>query len=368
MAETRTSSSTDPSVDSSPAYRAALDGATVFRRRDRRLLGVQGTSSGDMLKGILSGRIPAPLGGVEEGWSAGDAPYSAVLTPKGKMVTDLRVIPDQGGGFLLDLPLAGLDGARAHFKKYLNPRFAHVTDRTGELGMLTLAGPESLELASEVLGLNLRDPGPGRARWRPTGSGRGFFLLGSSEVHVPVSDLLLPPELLEEALGGLEEAGAHAMDEPTWEILRIETGTPRFGVDMTEETIPVEAGIHHRAIDYDKGCFTGQEVIVRLRDRGRVNKHLRTILLGEAEVPEGGVNLSSPGPSQMPPSGEGGSQSGAPGVEGAGRKAGWVTSACRSPRYRQTIALAYVRRAVPPGSRVRLAGPGGPLGIVAELG
>jgi len=367
MAGTPTISSMEPSVDPNPAYRAALGGAAVFRRRERRLLAVQGISSGGMLKGILSGRIPAPLGGVEEGWAAGDAPYSAILTPKGKMVTDLRVIPDQGGGFLLDLPLAGLAGALAHFKKYLNPRFAQLTDRTGEEGMLTLAGPESLGLASKVLGLNLQDPGPGRVRFRPAGPGCGFFLLGSSEVHAPVSDLLLPLGLLHEALGGLQEAGAHVMDEPTWEILRIETGTPRFGVDMTEETIPVEAGIHHGAIDYGKGCFTGQEVIIRLRDRGQVNKHLRTILLGEAEVPEAGVELFPPGTWQGPPSGVGASRPGPRGV-GGGRKVGWVTSACRSPRYGQTIALAYVRRAIPPGGEVRLAGPDGPLGIVAEPG
>jgi len=356
MAETPTISRAERSVAAKPSYRAALNGATVFRRRDRRFLAVQGMSPGEMLKGILSGAIPVPLGGVQDGWAPGDAPYSAVLTPKGRMVTDLRVIPEQGSGFLLELPLAGFDGARAHFKKYLNPRFAQVTDRTGELGMVTLAGPEGLGLASGVLGVTLRDPGPGRVHFRAMEAGQGFFLLGSVEVHVPVADLLLPLESLEEVFGRLEEAGAHTMDEATWEVLRIETGTPRFGVDMTEETIPVEAGIHHRAVDYGKGCFTGQEVIVRLRDRGQVNKHLRMILLGEAEVPEKGVNLYSPASSQGPPSG------------GGGKVVGWVTSACRSPRYGQTVALGYVRRAIPPGGEVRLAGPEGFSGIVAELG
>ena len=94
---------------------------------------------------------------------------------------------------------------------------------------------------------------------------------------------------------------------------------------MDESTIPIEAGIHHRAIDYEKGCYTGQEVIIRIRDRGHVNRHLRTLHLGDAAAPSKGTELTEPG----------------------GEKAiGWITSSVESPRYGETLALAYVRRGI----------------------
>jgi folate-binding protein YgfZ len=92
---------------------------------------------------------------------------------------------------------------------------------------------------------------------------------------------------------------------------------------MGEDTIPVEAGIHDRAIDYTKGCYTGQEVIVRIRDRGHVNRSLRQLMLGDVPAPHRGAELYLPG----------------------GDKAvGYVTSAVQSPRFGQTVALGYVKR------------------------
>jgi folate-binding Fe-S cluster repair protein YgfZ len=117
-------------VVASLAYQAATQGAAALRRKDRRFVSVQGRAPGQMLNGILSGRMPPEMRASEGGWSEGEAPYSTVLTPKGKMVTDLRLLPFEGGGFLLDLPLAGLGGALQHFEKFLNPHFAQLADRS----------------------------------------------------------------------------------------------------------------------------------------------------------------------------------------------------------------------------------------------
>jgi hypothetical protein len=94
---------------------------------------------------------------------------------------------------------------------------------------------------------------------------------------------------------------------------------------MDENTIPIEAGIQDRAIDSGKGCYTGQEVIVRIRDRGHVNRHLRQIMLGHAPTPAKGTELFE---------------------EGSEKAAGVVTSAVQSPRFGQTVALGYVKRGV----------------------
>ena len=95
---------------------------------------------------------------------------------------------------------------------------------------------------------------------------------------------------------------------------------------MDEGTIPVEAGIDDRAIDHGKGCYTGQEIIVRIRDRGHVNRHLRSLDLGDVPTPASGTELFAP--------------------DGTGKSVGRITSAVQSPKNGGVIALAYVRRGV----------------------
>ena len=129
--------------------------------------------------------------------------------------------------------------------------------------------------------------------------------------------------------------------------MRVEAGTPAFGPDMDERTIPIEAGIEARAIDHGKGCYTGQEVIVRIRDRGHVNRHLRGLLLGEVPTPAPGTELFA---------------------GGSDRPVGSITSAVESPARGQAIALAYVRREVQPGAEVRVGAVGGTPARVMSLG
>ena len=91
------------------------------------------------------------------------------------------------------------------------------------------------------------------------------------------------------ALESLTHAGARPLDDETAEVLRVEAGIPRFLVDMNEETIPLEAGLDH-AISHTKGCYVGQEIIVRIRDRahGRVARHLVGLLVDGDAVPAAG--------------------------------------------------------------------------------
>ena len=115
---------------------------------------------------------------------------------------------------------------------------------------------------------------------------------------------------------------------------------------MDEATIPVEAGIAPRAIDYNKGCYTGQETIVRLRDRGRVNRHLRGLLFGDGPAVAPGTTLHR---------------------EGEEKTLGIVTSEADSPRAGQSIGLGYVRREVEVPGTLRAGAPEGPAVQVREL-
>jgi folate-binding protein YgfZ len=131
----------------------------------------------------------------------------------------------------------------------------------------------------------------------------------------------------------------------TWNTLRVEAGRPGFASELAEEVIPVEAGIHDRAIDYTKGCYTGQEVIVRIRDRGRVNRNLRRLRLDiEAPLPAPGTEL----------------------FREKERPVGHLTSVTDSPREGK-IALGYVRREVEPGQTVNVGGVDGPRARVEAL-
>jgi folate-binding protein YgfZ len=95
---------------------------------------------------------------------------------------------------------------------------------------------------------------------------------------------------------------------------------------MNEDTLPPEAGIEDRAIDHKKGCYTGQEVIVRIRDRGHVNRVLTRLELGDMPTPTAGTELRS--------------------VDGSGKVVGRITSAVQSPKHGGVLALAYVGRGV----------------------
>jgi tRNA-modifying protein YgfZ len=143
----------------------------------------------------------------------------------------------------------------------------------------------------------------------------------------------------------LEAAGAQPVDRAVLEVARIEAGYPLFGVDMTDDTIPLEAGIEDRAISFTKGCYVGQEVIIRVlhRGHGRVVRKLVGLRLEGDHLPSHGTKIA---------------------VDS--REIGWVTSAANSPRL-GPIALGYVHRDfISPGTQVEIDVPSRRIGAVVS--
>jgi len=135
----------------------------------------------------------------------------------------------------------------------------------------------------------------------------------------------------------LRSAGTSELDAETAEAIRIEAGVPKFLRDMDEETIPLEAGIESRAISMTKGCYVGQEGIIRVlhRGHGRVAKRLVGIVLDGESVPIPGATIRADD----------------------GRDVGHVTSSVLSPALKRPIALAYLQRDfVAPGTAVSVDG------------
>jgi len=341
-------------VPRSRDYDAALVGSAVRVQQGIRFLRVVGKAPGAMLDGLLSNRPPSSPGPRRAGWLHGSVVYATLLTSKGRMITDLRVFvakpgESEGGeeGFLLELPEKGVAGAVAHLAKFLPPRLARMEDRSGALTLLTLTGAEAPEVLASAWS-EAWIPGPpaglegmmeGEEMILPLSSESFLRVTPNGNLRAPAWDLILPSGLGEDLLGRLGAGGVVPLSGDTLETLRIEKGRPAFGVDMDENTIPLEAGIQRRAIDARKGCYTGQEVIVRIRDRGHVNKELRGFLMGTAPVPSAGAELVQ---------------------DGREKPVGWVTSATSSPAFSQTIALGYLRRGVDSAVAIRVGGLSGP--------
>lgn len=337
-------------------YRVAVEKSAVIDRSHRGRWRMTGRDPARMLDGLVTNGIPAPVETIEEQVTTGRGGYGAILTPKGKMVTDHRLFRwggDEENEFLLDLPPAGVAAAEDHFRRFVPPRFAKVEDVTAETGMLTVVGPDAADVLSrEALGLRVET-----AQLEQLAEDE-FFLVGpnpaegirvarSGSVRGPAFDLLADAATIGALWRRLVASGSRPVGFATWETLRVEAGRPAFGTDMDGGTIPVEAGIHDRAIDYEKGCYTGQEVIVRIRDRGRVNRHLRGLLLGDGPAPPAGTELFVPD---------------------RDRPVGELTSVVRSPRFGQSAGLGYVRREVAPPAEARLGSVDGPVVKVREIG
>jgi folate-binding protein YgfZ len=318
--------------DFAAEYQAATQALAVFDRSHRTRLVIRGRAPGQMLKGILTGVMPpAPREVAPEVWG-GRATYHAVLTPKGRIISDLwaTLLGDETEvGYRLDVPAAGSTGLRESLAKLLPPRMAAVDDASQRTAMATAVGPGAAETLSalatdsRVRAADLAALAEGE--WRAAGVPSEAVLVQRTADVWPEAYVLVGPDAaVAKLVASLVDRGARRAGEDVWTTLRVEAGRPEFGVDMDTDTLPPEAGIEGSAIDHAKGCYTGQEVIVRIRDRGHVNKKLYRLELGDVTPPASGTELFA--------------------GDGSGKPAGRVTSAVRSPRNGGVVALAYVMR------------------------
>lgn len=333
--------------DPEAEYEAATTRAAVIDRSHRTRLLVHGRAPSQMLNGILTGRLPDAPDGGEDVWT-GAGTYHAVLTPKGKMVTDLWAFSfgeTDRELLLLDVPVAGREGLLGHLGRFLPPRFATVTDRSGESAAITVVGPDAAAVVGRlVLGLRVEpsvmdvaDEGEWWATSAPVSASEpalaGLIATRTRDVWPDAWTVYGPTAAVRTLWSRLVDDGVLPAGLGVWSTLRIEHGRPAYGSDMDEATLPPEAGIVERAVDHSKGCYTGQEVIVRIRDRGHVNRHLRLLELGEGPAPAPGTELLA--------------------NDDSGKVVGVLTSIAESPKLGGVIALGYVRRGV---SEVRVAG------------
>ena len=330
--------------DSAGEYAAVRQAAGLAERGDRARIRMFGKDPVKMIHGLVTNDLlkAAPGQGV----------YAAMLTPKGRTVAELRIFRRElpgGVEVLVELPREALAGTRDHFKKFVPPMFAKWSDVSETLVQLGVHGPQAREIVGRVLAID--PPAAEDAHVEAELGGAPVMVAATRYVGLEEGfDLFVETGAAEALWTALAEAGARPVGLGAIETLRIEAGRPRYGADLTEDVIPTEAfeetGLMQRAISFGKGCYTGQEVIVRIAHRGHVNKHLRGLLLGDAPAPAIGTRLVNPE---------------------TGKDAGWLTSVAFSPMLGQTVALGYVRREVAPGAAVRVGAAEGAAATVVRL-
>lgn len=329
-------------------YAAVREAVGIARRTDHGQLRMWGRDPAKMLHGLITNDLlhASPDRGV----------YAAVLTPKGRTLAEVRAfhrpVPASGPAELLvDVPCEALPGLREHLKKFVPPLFARSADVSDQVAMLGAYGPRSRELLERALGAPVPELAEDGA-WNTQLAAEPVLVVRTLQFGENGYDLFLAaaaaPALWSTLLAQGTELGVRPVGFAALEALRIEAGRPRYGRELTEETIPTEAfettGLMPRAISFTKGCYTGQEVIVRIAHRGHVNRHLRGLRLGELAPPPFRTPLFHPE---------------------SGKQVGWVTSAAESPALGETVALAYVRREVEPGATVRVeTADGAPAAVV----
>jgi folate-binding protein YgfZ len=295
-------------------------GAGLVDLSAREVVRVSGPDRVSFLHGMVTQEVNRlPEGGVAD---------AALLTAKGTMVSDARVVRRVDDLLLLVEPGFAAPVLEA-LNRFLISEDAALADASSGFGQLALVGPRAEGLAQEAL--RLQGPPDGTLRPFEVEGAEGWAM--PEGLLLPGLDLLVPAEALPPVVERLLTAGAVPAGFEALEVLRVERGTPRFGADMDEKTIPLEARLE-RALSYQKGCYIGQEVIARATFRGHMNRHLV------------GLSFDAPPPLRSE-------------LFRGERKVGWVTSAVESPRF-GAIGLGYVHRDVEqPGTALTLPGEAG---------
>jgi folate-binding protein YgfZ len=309
-------SSAAPTLEASALqreYAALSEGCGLLDRSERGKLALSGTGAVEFLNGQVTNELST--------LRAGMGCYAAFLTHKGKMLGDLRILAlgdDEDAApskLLLDTERVALQGLFDMIRRFKIGFQVELHKRTLELGLLSLIGPQAQKLAAvESL------PAIEHAHVRV-----GIDAIQALAVRTGEGVDLFCQAADSEALNAVLLArGAVPVREHAAEIVRVERGRPRYGIDLDDSVIPQEAGLNERAVSFTKGCYVGQETVARLYYKGKPNRHLRGLRLSAPLAPGAQLHLGE-------------------------RPVGQLTSAVVSPAC-GPIGLALIRREAEPGS------------------
>jgi folate-binding protein YgfZ len=298
-----------------------------FDRPDRGRIRFTGADRRSWLQGLLTNDIAS--------LQPGSGCYAALLTPQGRMISDMDVL-ELGADLLLVVPAHMTSRLVEQFENSIFTEDVAVADVSGEVRQMCVAGTGPVAALGQIVPDDATEPYASRER--QIGGGRVIAYVDPTW-GVPAREVLGSEAALASVRDVLGASGVQLMERAALEPLRIEHGTPLFGLDMDDGTIPLEAGLEERAISFTKGCYVGQEVVIRVmhRGHGRVARKLVGFALLDAPrdaLPAPGAALNS-----------------------ADREVGKLTSVAWSDRLGHGVALGYVHRDLfEPGTTVTYGG------------
>jgi aminomethyltransferase len=320
-------------------HETVRSGAGLIDFSHRGLLQFTGSDRLPFLQGMLSNDLKQlkPFQGQ----------YATLLTQQGKVIADLRVLCSLNS-FYLDFWEPLKDKILVHLARYLVADEVEIADRSQEYSTLSIQGPRSEALLHGLVGA-MELPGPSLQHMMVTVDGAAICIVRSSHTGENGYDLIVPLKDLDTIARRLTDLGAQF--SASWigaeaqNILRLEAGIPRYGVDFNEDNLLLEVGLEY-AVSFNKGCYLGQEVVERIRSRGHVNKRLCGLFIDGQAPASAGDRLQRDG-----------------------KEAGAITSSVFSPRLDRPIALGYMNKDFwTPGTELSLVRAGGAVrAIVAAL-
>ena len=310
--------------DAGAEYEAVRGGAGLFDLSTRGRVEVSGGEAVMFLNGMLTNDVAR----LEDGaWM-----HAAFPNPQGRLVASARVFR-RGGAFLFDTEAATYARLLQTLARFTLAGDFRVRDLTAETAMLSVQGPRARDVVRAVLGDSAAETARGVV---------STFELDGAEVSAARAthtaedgfDLFVSSEPAASLWNALVAAGARPVGADALEVLRVEAGLPRYGVDASETNVVLEVVDESEAVSYTKGCYAGQEIIARIHWRGHVAKRLAGVVFDrDAEPPSDARLLDC----------------------AEGREAGRITSSVYSPRLHARVALALVKYDfLTPGTELKL--------------
>lgn len=296
--------------DSSGEYNAIRgESAGVIDLSIRGRIRVSGSEALMFLNGLVTNDMKALQ---ENSWLPAVFP-----NVQGRIIAAVRIVRQQDG-FLIDTEATTRDSVLRNIDRFTLAGDFRVTDLSYATTMVSLQGKAVKHILEKVLGRSVDLPGHSAQvmEWRE----QSLTLLRATHTGEDGFDLIVPNENATALWDTLVEAGARPVGYDAWETLRIEAGIPRFKHDMDETNVVTETNLDD-AISYTKGCYVGQEIVIRIKHRGHVAKKLTGLVFEKQETIEPGKQIYSE----------------------AGNEIGRITSATFSPVLNRSVALGYIR-------------------------
>ncbi len=294
-------------------YAAVRDGGAglIDLSSTRGRIRVSGSEATMFLNGLITNDVKK-LG--ENRWMP-----AAFPTVQGRLIGAVRVVRGNGPALLIDTDAASHEAVLKTISRFTLAGDFKVSDVTAETALLSVQGKRAIEVVEKVFEQSFSDlprDGVVEAEWQNS----QVTIFRATHTAEDGFDLVVDSAQAPQLRQSLVDAGAQPLSDDTLEILRVEAGIPRFGRDMDETNIVIEANLDD-VVSYTKGCYVGQEIIVRIKHRGHVAKKLTGLKLETDRQIEPGTIIKSTDNAEI----------------------GRVTSAVVSPKLGSTVALGYVR-------------------------